>query len=485
VPYAMDRNAPDRLWAGGLRLWRSNNGAQNWSRASAIMGPGDFATRVSAIAIAPTDSNRMLVGNQVGIARNDHALTSTASTAWPRTAPRAGWVSDLAFDPLDSNVAYATYSTFGGVHVWRSVDAGATWQPLDGTGEGALPDLPVHTIAVDPGDTRRLYIGSDLGLFVSIDGGAHWAVENTGFANVIVEDLVVNTPLAGGTPMLFAFTYGRGVWRVPLSQLSGSGDGRVGASTGGMWWNPAQNGHGLMLETIALDGVPQLVASWFVYRNGEPVWLTGVGPVDGTRATVPVTISSGTGFPPAFDATAVHREAWGTLSFEFDTDHTGMLRWATQAPGYTSGEVAIEQLARASLPSADPPGAQLRACHAGNWYAPSQSGHGFFLDVIEVGGQRQLLAVWYVYDQGKQLFLVGTGPIDGDHASVTLARSHGAQFPPAFRAEDVQREVWGTATFRFVDTNHASVAWTPQLAGFSAGQLDLQRLTTQIGRACE
>jgi uncharacterized protein (TIGR03437 family) len=120
----------------------------------------------------------------------------------------------VAFDPSNRDVAYATYSTFGGQHVWRSQDRGVSWQAIDGAGAGRLPDIPVNCIVVDPTNPQRLYLGTDLGVFVSPDGGATWAVENTGFANVPIESLALNT--AGQITYLFAFTHGRGVWRVPL-----------------------------------------------------------------------------------------------------------------------------------------------------------------------------------------------------------------------------------------------------------------------------
>ena len=34
-----------------------------------------------------------------------------------------------------------------------------------------MPDIPVHSIVVDPDDSQRLYLGTDLGVMVSIDGG--------------------------------------------------------------------------------------------------------------------------------------------------------------------------------------------------------------------------------------------------------------------------------------------------------------------------
>jgi hypothetical protein len=114
-------------------------------------------------------------------------------------------------------VAYATYSTFGVPHVWKSVDGGATWTPIDGSGVTGIPDVPVHTIAIDPANAARLFVGTDVGVFSSGDGGATWAVEHTGFANVITEALAVGD--VGGAPALFAFTHGRGAWRVPAAAV--------------------------------------------------------------------------------------------------------------------------------------------------------------------------------------------------------------------------------------------------------------------------
>ena len=123
------------------------------------------------------------------------------------TQPYNSW---LAFDPTNKNVAYATYSTFGVPHVWKSIDAGAAWTNISGSGNTGIPDIPVLSIVVDPTNTSRLYVGTDLGVFTSIDGGANWMVENTGFANVSTEALAIL-----GTN-LYAFTHGRGAYRVSL-----------------------------------------------------------------------------------------------------------------------------------------------------------------------------------------------------------------------------------------------------------------------------
>jgi hypothetical protein len=214
APFAMDPSDPDRLWTGGYSLWRTDDGADLWRPASARLSGKEPS--VSALAVSPADSNRVLAGTKEGlIASTAEASSAGGQTAWTEAKPRNGWVSSLTFDPQDANVAYATYSTFGGTHVWKSADGGRTWTGLDGTGSGRLPDLPAHVLAVDPENRQHLYLGTDLGIFVSTDGGAHWSVENTGFANVVTESLsFLDGP--GGSRTLFAFTHGRGAWKVAI-----------------------------------------------------------------------------------------------------------------------------------------------------------------------------------------------------------------------------------------------------------------------------
>lgn len=211
TPFVLDPSEPKRLWTGGGHLWRTENGAESWSKAS-----GPLTGSASALAVSPSDADRVLVGTSEGwVHRTTSARTSKSDTVWPASQPRKGFVSSVAFDPSDPNVVYATYTSFGGVHVWKSADGGATWTGIDGVGRGALPDLPVNAIAVDPEDGRQLFVATDLGVFVSRDGGASWLVENTGFANVITSWLAIQKG-PGDARTLFAFTHGRGAWKITL-----------------------------------------------------------------------------------------------------------------------------------------------------------------------------------------------------------------------------------------------------------------------------
>ena len=260
TPFVMDASDPQRLWIGGASLFRTTNGAANWTKANAPLNGGI----VSALAVAPTNANYVAAGTSQGrVYLTDAALTATTSTQWLNVAPRAGYVSSVTFDPLNAQTVYVTYSTFGGTHVWRSTDFGMSWSPLDGIGEASLPDIPVHQLVVDPSDTARLYIGTDLGVFVSTNGGASWAVENTGFANVVTESLSLQ--IKDGVTRLYAFTHGRGAYRVVvnqqgcqyglsatgamLEQSGGSGSVVVTGAPNSCNWNATSNANWISVTT--------------------------------------------------------------------------------------------------------------------------------------------------------------------------------------------------------------------------------------------
>ncbi len=212
APFHMNAGNKQHLWTGGWDIWRSTNQASNWVKASNST-PGSGS--VSAVAASPSDTNRVIIGMSDGyIIYNTSALSASSVTVWPNTRPRAEFVGGIAFDPNDSNVAYAAYETFSGLSVYKTSNAGASWVALPGTGVNVLPKVPAHTVVVDPSNSARIYVGTDIGVYTSIDGGANWYRENTGFGNVSVEHLEINSQ---GSPYLFAFTHGRGAWRVPLN----------------------------------------------------------------------------------------------------------------------------------------------------------------------------------------------------------------------------------------------------------------------------
>lgn len=214
-PFAMDPTNSDRMWYGGAFAWRSNNQGTSWTRVS-----NSFAARIASWAISPSNSNWVYAGMQNlpvtptasgRIYRTDAATTLTGPVTWASGQPRQGYVSSVTVDPNNPLITYATYSTYNAAphigHVFKSVDGALTWSRIDLT----LPDMPVHSIVVHPTDADTLYIGTDLGVFVTTDGGAIWLRENAGFANVVTEHLEINNG------KLFAFTHGRSLFSVPLA----------------------------------------------------------------------------------------------------------------------------------------------------------------------------------------------------------------------------------------------------------------------------
>ncbi len=481
MPFVLDGLAPDRLYAGGSRLWRTNNQGSNWVAASAPLG-SSFNHRISAIAISPTDNNRLLLGNSYAIYRTASASTTNANSGFAQVSPRSGWVSSLTYDPVDANIAYATYSSFGGDHVWRSSDGGASWSAIDGSGESRLPDVPVHHLVIDPNNRSRLYVGTDIGVFVSLDGGAHWAQENAGFANVIVERLAI-APNAPGGAMLYAFTYGRGVWRAPLADFDAQAVYRIGTDSSGSFYDPAQDGHGWIIQATNLGGVTGVVATWYTYLNGEAVWLVGAAPANGDRVRIPLSITRGGNFPPNFNPANVVLEPWGEAQLVFNSRDSATVSWDSSNPAFADGSMPLTRL---TVPSgaAGNAASAITACHSGTWYQPAQNGHGLQLEVLGQPGNQTLLVVWYAYLDGAQRWLLGTGPIVGDRATVPMTMTRGGQFPPNFNPATVVRQPWGTLDIRIQGPDTARIDWQGTLPGYGTGGLDLVRLSGLLGKEC-
>jgi len=227
APFAQDPSNANNMWIGGAFPWRTTQATavptvgSIWTRAG-----GFFGQRITSWGVSPLNSARVYAGGGTGGGANNgrvfttpNALTSTSTTAWTFSKPRAdgNYVSSVTPDPVDAGTVYATVSTFNSAtgvgHVFKSTNFGATWANIDGTGVTGIPDVPALTIAVDPANNQRLYVGTDIGVFVSTDGGANWARENTGFANVIVDKLVIKNTAPRS---IYAFTHGRSVFRAAM-----------------------------------------------------------------------------------------------------------------------------------------------------------------------------------------------------------------------------------------------------------------------------
>ncbi|MFO1493163.1 MAG: DUF1800 family protein [Lysobacterales bacterium] len=257
----------------------------------------------------------------------------------------------------------------------------------------------------------------------------------------------------------------------------------LGADISGSFYDPAQNGHGFIVEHIVSNGAPALLVTWFTYLDGQQRWLVGVGPISGSEARVPLSITVGGDFPPRYNPASVSTQAWGELTLRFTSKDAGRALWTTSYPGYASGEMPIQRLTQPAS-SYDPTANQIASCHAGSWYDPAQSGHGVFIEVLGNAPNRVMLAIWYAYLNGEQRWMTATGPIQGASATLTATLTRGADFPPDFNPASVSSVPWGTMSFRAVDANHAQWSWNSTVEGFGSGSLNLTRLTSLSGSDC-
>jgi len=127
--------------------------------------------------------------------------------------------SGLATHPTDEGTAYLLFSAPGKPKIYRTTDYGLTWEDLSGfhstarTSPTGFPDVAVFDLLVMPFDSNQIWAGTEIGLFISEDGGQTWAIADNGFPSASVFDLKIRD-----TQVVVA-TYGRGIWSAELPEL--------------------------------------------------------------------------------------------------------------------------------------------------------------------------------------------------------------------------------------------------------------------------
>ncbi|MCB9881419.1 MAG: hypothetical protein H6834_06480 [Planctomycetes bacterium] len=288
APFILDPNDAARMLAGGASLWRTNNvRASNvsWSAIKPAIG-----SNISAIAVAPGNANH------VWVAHNDGRLYRTtngtiASPTWTALDDNGAtdplpdrYLTRILVDPSSALTAYAAFGGFSPDNLWKTTDGGLTWRDVTGTGTTGLPDAPINGIARHPLDAAVLYVGTEVGIFTSSDGGDHWATTNDGPGNISVDEL---TFLHGSTTLLAA-THGRGLFTqdTHLPTVTSFGSGCAGSAgtpllTPSPGFPPAIGAQFRMLASN-LPSNRQMIA-WLGFSNttwngiGLPLDLTFLG----------------------------------------------------------------------------------------------------------------------------------------------------------------------------------------------------------------
>ncbi|HUI43245.1 MAG TPA: sialidase [Terriglobia bacterium] len=245
TPISMSPNEPGTIYIGAQFLFRSRDHGQSWDRISPDLTTNDpekqkqeqsggvtvdnseaeMHTTIYSISESPRDGKTIWVGTDDGNVQ----ITRNGGQTWTNVVgnvpnlPTASWVSWVEASRYDPATAYATFDrhTFGDMDPWvyKTTDYGQTWTPLVTKASGVRGYA--HVIKEDTVSPNLLFLGTEFGLWISLDGGANWAqYKGNHFPDVAVRDLVVQPRDSD----LVLATHGRGIWIVdditPLRSLT-------------------------------------------------------------------------------------------------------------------------------------------------------------------------------------------------------------------------------------------------------------------------
>ncbi len=247
APIALSPHDASTVYIGAQFLFRSRDHGQSWERISPDLTTNDpqkqkqeesggvtvdnsaaeMHTTVYSISESPVSAGLIWVGTDDG----NLQLTRDGGQHWNNLIanvhglPKNSWVSWVQAGGFAPGTAYAAFDrhTFGDLtpYVYMTADYGKTWAPLLDSKNPKGVRGYVHVIKEDPVDAQLLFLGTEFGLWISVDGGAHWAQFKGGhLPAVAVRDLVVQPRDSD----LVIATHGRGIWIVdditPLRHLT-------------------------------------------------------------------------------------------------------------------------------------------------------------------------------------------------------------------------------------------------------------------------
>ena len=179
-----------------------------------------FASGTWALETCPSNSNRLYAagGDNFNVSDTAAALTRTddLGLTWDTISTNAGFpgpnnynkITDIGVNPGNSNSVYVTFGGMvDGVKVFRSGDAGGTWENYS----GSLPNIPINCIVINEA-ADQVYIGTDIGVFYRHSSMNDWMPFNNKLPNVPVTDLFIDE----NNDEIYASTFGRGAWRNDL-----------------------------------------------------------------------------------------------------------------------------------------------------------------------------------------------------------------------------------------------------------------------------
>jgi len=244
TPIHMSPSEKGTIYIGAQFLFRSRDHGQSWDRISPDLTTNDpekqkqeesggvtvdnssaeMHTTIYSISESPKNGQIIWVGTDDGNLQitRDGAKTWTNVVGNISGLEKNSWVSTVEASRFDEATAYATFDrhTFGDMkpYAYKTTDYGKTWTALP-VQEGVRGYA--HVIKEDTVNPNLLFVGTEFGLWISADGGQHWAqYKGSNFPAAPVDDIVVH-PREGD---LVLATHGRGMWIIddisPLRALT-------------------------------------------------------------------------------------------------------------------------------------------------------------------------------------------------------------------------------------------------------------------------
>lgn len=211
TPYICCKSNPNVLYVGSIGVYKSTTGGGNWLGP---YGTSVMNAKILSMAASFFTTDTVYVGtipssSPAGIFRSvDGGINwiNITSNSMPNKYP-----TDININPNNSKEVYVTFGGFGNSHVYKSTNSGNNW--IDITNN--LPNVPHQCIFVDPLYPNNIYVGNDLGVYASTNGGQTWGEYMTGMPYSLVFDLTISYP----NRKLRATTHGNGVWQRSLMSI--------------------------------------------------------------------------------------------------------------------------------------------------------------------------------------------------------------------------------------------------------------------------
>ena len=211
-PYILCPVDHELLFAGTEFLYSSPDGGTNWNTLNS--GQPIDGNPILRIASSPSNCDLLYITTaptmhpQMGVHKStDGGLNWTNVTAGlPNRFPM-----DIVFDPTNDLKLWVVFSGFGTDHVWKTINGGASWI----SSSIGLPDVPTHTLVIDPVYPNFIYVGNDLGVYVSADTGASWLPWSE---NLVDATFVMDLSISPVNRKLRLASHGQGVWERKLME---------------------------------------------------------------------------------------------------------------------------------------------------------------------------------------------------------------------------------------------------------------------------